>query len=36
MQASEDKVRYVGHLNGGGPLIILTNASGAILIEAIK
>jgi len=36
MQASADKVRYVGHLNGGGPLIILTNASGAIRIEAIK
>jgi DUF4097 and DUF4098 domain-containing protein YvlB len=36
MQASADKVRYVGRLNGGGPLIILTNASGAIRVEAIK
>ena len=36
IQASADKVRHVGHLNGGGPLIILTNASGTIRIEAIK
>jgi DUF4097 and DUF4098 domain-containing protein YvlB len=36
MQVSADKVRHVGHLNGGGPLIILTSASGAIHVEAIR
>jgi Putative adhesin len=35
MQSSADKVRYTGHINGGGPLIILTNASGAIDVEEL-
>src|SRR5215212_5928018 len=30
LQGSADNVRHTGHINGGGPLIILTNASGAI------
>ena len=33
LQGSPDNVRHTGHINGGGPLIILTNASGAIDIE---
>jgi len=36
LQGSTDKVRYVGHLNGGGPLIILTNANGSIHVEALS
>jgi len=35
LQGSADKVRYIGHINGGGPLIILTNASGAINVERL-
>lgn len=35
LQGSADKVRYTGHINGGGPLIILTNASGAIDVEEL-
>jgi hypothetical protein len=35
LKSSADKVRYAGHINGGGPLIILTNASGAIHVEKL-
>ena len=35
LQGSADKVRYTGRINGGGPLIILTNASGAIDVEEL-
>jgi len=35
LQGNADKVRYTGHINGGGPLIILTNASGAINVEKL-
>lgn len=35
LQGSADRVRYTGHINGGGPLIILTNASGAINVEGL-
>ena len=35
LQGSADKVRYTGHINGGGPLIILTNASGAIDVKEL-
>jgi hypothetical protein len=36
LEGSADSVRYTGHLNGGGPLIILTNASGAIRLERMN
>lgn len=36
MKASADKVRHVGILNGGGPLIILTSSSGAIHVETLS
>jgi hypothetical protein len=35
MKVSGDKVRHVGRLNGGGPLIILTSSSGAIRVETL-
>ncbi len=35
LQGSADNVRHTGHINGGGPLIILTNASGAIDIQKL-
>lgn len=35
LQGSADKVRYTGHINGGGPLIILTNASGTIDVQEL-
>ena len=36
LEGSADSVRHTGHLNGGGPLIILTNASGAIRLERMS
>src|SRR5215212_3684138 len=36
LQGSADNVRYTGHINGGGPLIILTNASGAIDVKELS
>ena len=35
LQGSADNVRHTGHINGGGPLIILTNASGAIDVKEL-
>ncbi len=36
LQSSADNVRHTGHINGGGPLIILTNASGAIDVQELR
>ena len=36
LQVSSDNVRHIGHINGGGPLIILTNAGGDIRIEELS
>ena len=35
LQGSADNVRHTGHINGGGPLIILTNASGSIDVKEL-
>lgn len=35
MQDVRDGVRYVGHINGGGPLVILTTGSGGISVKRL-